>query len=221
MSMPRRVFVVYSVVVHLNMFVFTIRLAYSLFGIIKETQRVFTVPGPSQSLQAKECPLVDTATGRGPSPFDLEDSVTGAEEVVHVIILPNYMEDIDTLRTTLSVLASHPRALSQYEVRFSLHDVDDANSQLKMWLAMEQKETDVYETAAQLSSSFEGSFLRLQSTSHPFDLPGEISGKGSNVAFAARHIIQQHRPSLKEDPCNVIITVIDGSSSPLSTSFIS
>jgi hypothetical protein len=36
--------------------------------------------------------------------------------IIHAIIIPNFNENIDTLRTTLSVLASHPRAYSQYKV---------------------------------------------------------------------------------------------------------
>ena len=37
--------------------------------------------------------------------------------LVHAIILPNYKEDLDTLRETLDVLACHPQASSSYEVR--------------------------------------------------------------------------------------------------------
>ena len=40
------------------------------------------------------------------------------DQITHVVILPNYMEDIGTLRETLMVLASHGKAKSQYEVRF-------------------------------------------------------------------------------------------------------
>jgi hypothetical protein len=36
--------------------------------------------------------------------------------VLHAIILPNYKEDMDTLKETLEVLASHPQAKSSYEV---------------------------------------------------------------------------------------------------------
>lgn len=41
-------------------------------------------------------------------------------------------------------------------------------------------------------------------------LPGEIAGKSSNVAFAARHIVQVHRTELSTGSCNVIATVMDG-----------
>ena len=39
------------------------------------------------------------------------------DEVVHAIILPSYKEDMDTMRETLSVLASHLLAKSSYDVR--------------------------------------------------------------------------------------------------------
>ena len=39
-----------------------------------------------------------------------------AESVIHAIILPSYKEDLDTLRETLSVLASHILAKSSYDV---------------------------------------------------------------------------------------------------------
>ena len=39
-----------------------------------------------------------------------------AESVVHAIILPSYKEDMDTMRETLSVLASHILAKTSYDV---------------------------------------------------------------------------------------------------------
>lgn len=38
------------------------------------------------------------------------------ELVIHAIVIPNYKEELDTLRETLEVLASHPRAQSAYDV---------------------------------------------------------------------------------------------------------
>ena len=42
--------------------------------------------------------------------------VPETEDLRHIIILPNYKEGMDTLCETLDVLASHSRALSQYQV---------------------------------------------------------------------------------------------------------
>ena len=80
---------------------------------------------------------------------------------------------------------------------------------------MEQKETDAAEKAGKLMSSFEKSFLHVRSTFHPPNLQGEIAGKSSNVAFAARHIVQVHRTDLSTGSCNVVVTVMDGEPSIL------
>lgn len=81
---------------------------------------------------------------------------------------------------------------------------------------MEQKETDARDKAAKLISIFEKSFLAIRSTFHPPELQGEIAGKSSNVAFAARHIVQVHRAELSTGSCNVIATVMDGKSTVIS-----
>lgn len=51
---------------------------------------------------------------------DMIDSVTDVEydqdKVIHAIIIPNYKEDVDGLRETLDVLASHPQARLSYDV---------------------------------------------------------------------------------------------------------
>lgn len=36
--------------------------------------------------------------------------------IIHAIIIPNYKEELDTLRETLEVLASHPQAHYSYDV---------------------------------------------------------------------------------------------------------
>jgi len=75
---------------------------------------------------------------------------------------------------------------------------------------MEEKEAEAPSKAATLISVFEKAFLNIRSTFHPAGLPGEIAGKGSNVAYAARRIIQIHRANPNVKLNNVIITVMDG-----------
>lgn len=77
---------------------------------------------------------------------------------------------------------------------------------------MEEKEDGSPEKAQKLAYAFGNSFLRLHTMFHPAGIPGEIAGKSSNVAFAARQVIDFHRPTLRENNCNVIITVMDGTS---------
>lgn len=72
---------------------------------------------------------------------------------------------------------------------------------------MEQKETKAPEKAVTLISTFQGHFRDISGTFHPAGLPGEISGKGSNVAWAAKHVVET-RPEMESR--DVIITVMDG-----------
>lgn len=112
--------------------------------------------------------------------------------VIHAIIIPNYKEETDILRETLEVLASHPRARSSYDI----------------YLAMEQREAEGELKAMTLVSEFVKNFRSISHTVHPFNIPGESAGKGSNVGWAARELSKNY-------PClsmrkNVMVTGIDG-----------
>lgn len=75
---------------------------------------------------------------------------------------------------------------------------------------MEEKEKGAPEKAKKLMASFGDLFYAIHATFHPVDLPGEIAGKSSNVAYAAREITNLHRHELSEGNCKVVITVMDG-----------
>ncbi|KAJ3084606.1 oligosaccharyl transferase stt3 subunit [Rhizoclosmatium hyalinum] len=94
------------------------------------------------------------------------------DHILHVIIIPNYSEDVDTLCETLDVLASHRRALTQYRV----------------CLAMEETEAGCIEKARMIMKLYSEMFFDITFTVHPSNLPGEIRGKSSNVAFASREM---------------------------------
>lgn len=132
LSAPQQVFVFYVVFVHIHMFAFTVRLAWSIFRVTKETRaaiqrRVWQTPEASPALDHGEfldSPRLSPSQSL-PDPSIVKiNGVTVQEicdpELVHAIILPNYGEDLHTLETTLRVLASHPRAHSQYEVSLGL-----------------------------------------------------------------------------------------------------
>ncbi|TPX33311.1 hypothetical protein SmJEL517_g03715 [Synchytrium microbalum] len=91
------------------------------------------------------------------------------DTIVHVIILPNYKEEMETLCETLDVLASHTRALTQY----------------KICLAMEESEHNSRQKAHTLKKLYGDFFYEIVHTIHPVGLEGEIRGKSSNVAWAS------------------------------------
>ena len=50
--------------------------------------------------------------------MQLSQGSTFAPALLFVIVIPTYKEQAETLRTTLRVLAAHPRACSSYHVRY-------------------------------------------------------------------------------------------------------
>ncbi|EEA22517.1 hypothetical protein TMatcc_001364 [Talaromyces marneffei ATCC 18224] len=222
MRFAQKIFVVYLILVHFNVLAFTVRLSFSLLSFWRHARislKHARVQGHSKKQDTEY--MADStyassvsstsfednfSTPSSPQPrlnhadidiYSLEDqhftAATENDELIHAIIVPNYCEDLHTLFTTLSVLASHPDARSKYEI----------------FLAMEEKEKEAPEKAEKLMASFAKSFYAIHATFHPVGLPGEIAGKSSNVAYAAREITNLHRHELAEDNCKVIITVMD------------
>ena len=100
----------------------------------------------------------------------------------HIIIVPSYKESETTLIQTLSVLASHPLAKYAY----------------KVCLAMEERELGSLAKGEALKAQFQANFRSLTVTIHPAGIEGELSGKGSNVRWAARYMAE--RECVESDP---------------------
>jgi hypothetical protein len=122
------------------------------------------------------------------------------ENLLHVVIIPNYKESYGTLGETLEVLASHELALSQYRI----------------CLAMEESEAECHEKAQTLIRDFGDKFFEIIYTVHPSNLPGEIRGKSSNVAWAARQMATLNYRHEHE-----IVTVMDADTCFASDYFLS
>jgi hypothetical protein len=95
--------------------------------------------------------------------------------VRHVVIVPNYGESTAKLRTTLQTLAASP----------------DAATAIIPVLAMEAAEDGSEQKGRELADEFAGRFLDVLVTLHPRGLPGEVRGKSSNEAWAARRAFQE------------------------------
>ncbi len=91
------------------------------------------------------------------------------KDVHHILIILNYKESVEKLRTTIDVLAKQSFPAKQ------LHIV----------LAMEQREVEAKHRADVLSKEYKDTFGSFFATYHP-DVPGEVKGKSSNEAFAGR-----------------------------------
>ena len=89
--------------------------------------------------------------------------------VNHIVIIPNYTENLDKLRATVGSIASQTFPTNRIFVV----------------LAMEKREKGGEEKANVLIKEFKSSFGSIFATYHP-DVLGEVKGKSSNQAFASK-----------------------------------
>lgn len=118
--------VYYTLFVHVLGLLFPIRLCYAVRSMIKNLRIQQQAPQPRKRLAKIQFRTTESESGCEDSTSsdfsesEIELSTESEYEddpLVHAIILPNYKEDMDTLRETLEVLASHQLASSSYEVR--------------------------------------------------------------------------------------------------------
>lgn len=129
------IFAYYCLAIHLLVFMFPLRACWAIFDLtrrLKKTAKSKTLKEfkfahrrrlSSTSLSSSET-LTSSRDGSSTSSSeagDIEaefyaDADVEPDRVVHAIIVPNYKEEMDTLRETLEVLASHPQARYTYDV---------------------------------------------------------------------------------------------------------
>ncbi len=90
-------------------------------------------------------------------------------KVNHVVIIPNYKENLEKLRETIKSIANQTFPTQQIYVV----------------LAMEKREREAKEKADILIKEFEDHFAKIFATFHP-DISNETKGKSSNQAYAAK-----------------------------------
>ena len=118
------------------------------------------------------------------------------DAIRHVVIIPNLNEKVEKLRLTLQHLA----------------DQHHVAGKLTVVLAMEAREDGAYEKAELLSGEFRESFDHIFATFHPSGIPGEVPGKSSNEAWAARWVKQRLVDQLGCDLDTITVTSCDADS---------
>ncbi len=92
------------------------------------------------------------------------------DRIRHIVIIPNYKESIPKLSATLAKLA----------------ESEVARQQIFVVMAMEEADPDAHSKAEALYERFGHRFAGMFATFHPSNLAGEVRGKSSNEAWAAR-----------------------------------
>jgi len=101
-------------------------------------------------------------------------SVLAWDGIHHLIIIPTYKESIDKLSATIGKLA----------------ESEVAREKLLVVVAMEEADGEAPARFEELSRRYGQRFLAMIGTRHPRGIPGEVPGKSSNEAWAARRAKQ-------------------------------
>ena len=125
----------------------------------------------------------------------LGNRVSGFENLHHLVLVPTYMESDEVLADTLHHLAAQTVA----------------RERIGVVLAFEERDPHASARAARLSQRFADCFGQWLVTMHP-DLPGEVKGKSSNLAWAARRAEIELIARGHIDPHNLLVTVCDADS---------
>lgn len=93
------------------------------------------------------------------------------EKIRHVVIIPNYNESVEKIAGTLTSIAN------QQQINLK---------NMIVVLAMEERAAGSRERARKLLKEFKGKFGKILPTFHPDGIAGEVRGKASNEAWAAK-----------------------------------
>lgn len=121
-----------------------------------------------------------------------EDSLP-LEDVHHIIIIPNYKEEIATLRLTLDRLAIQP----------------DAMETMTVVLAMESGEADALEKGQLLYQEYHRLFAHFFVAVHPKGIHNEMQCKSANQAWAARWAKRRLVDELGMNIHHIVVTTMD------------
>ena len=121
-------------------------------------------------------------------------TINNWRDICHLIILPMYKEGIEIVRPTLESLVA----------------TDYPKQNLIIVLATEERAGLVSQKIAkEIQKSFSQKFFKFLITHHPQNIPGEIAGKGSNVAWAVKEVKKLFDNKLSIPYENIIVSNFD------------
>ncbi|MCB9437131.1 MAG: hypothetical protein H6673_09095 [Anaerolineales bacterium] len=115
------------------------------------------------------------------------------EAVHHIVIIPNYKEELSTLRTTLDRLAEQPNALDSVTIV----------------LAMEAGDPDAVTKGEILQAEYQRLFANFFVPVHPKGIQNEIQCKSANQAWAARWAKRRLVDEMGMNIHHIVVTTMD------------
>lgn len=105
--------------------------------------------------------------------FGQVQSLPGYREIIHLIFLPTYKEPESVISQTLE----------------GLQHVQYPADRLFVVLCGEERDVENFlPIAERMKQKYQNTFANFVVTVHPKDVPGEVAGKGSNIAYAGREV---------------------------------
>lgn len=125
--------------------------------------------------------------------FEQSGTFIHPDKIHHVVIMPVYNEGLDTIVPSIEALLN-----SDYDPKkiFFIIGYEERGGEA------------IRHTVREVEKEYANRFGMIKSFQHPKDIPGEVIGKGGNITFAGRkilEIIQQKKIPLSD----VIVTTID------------
>lgn len=115
-------------------------------------------------------------------------------DIIHLVVLPMYKEGIDIVEPSVKAIA---------ESNFSLKNI------IIVMAVEERGGAEAQETANSMKNKYGQLFHDFVVIIHPDNIPGEIKGKGSNQAWAAKVIKEQLIDATGIDYNKILVTVFD------------
>jgi len=116
------------------------------------------------------------------------------KDIFHIVILPTFKEDRQIIEEGLDALASS----------------DYPKEKIIVVLAIEQKAGKEFEEQAKsIAQKYKSVFFDFIITIHPEGVLGEISGKGSNTAYAGKQVKEKIIDKLKIPYQNILVSTFD------------
>jgi hypothetical protein len=123
----------YSILIHACLLMFPLRACWAVADLTRSLRKVARNKALNnfkfshqRRLSSTSLSSADTLTSQASSSTSSEagdvemsfyaDADAEMDKIIHAILIPNYKEELDGLRETLDVLASHPQARSSYDV---------------------------------------------------------------------------------------------------------
>ena len=127
LTWSQTIFAAYNIFIHVLSLLFPLRLCWSLWQVAGQVQDLDSQHVTASVNDRQDTKSLSDGSLTAPSsPIDsspaqryADDGDTGSDGmgmIFHAILLPIYKENLDTLRATLDVLASHAQAESTYDV---------------------------------------------------------------------------------------------------------